>query len=316
MSKTTIAKFWFFVISTAVCGLLFSACSTFTTKAVPPASNSKYAAAVVTGKIKSKDIEESSGIAASRCQNGVLWTHNDSGDDAFIFALNKAGESLGTWRIPNAQNIDWEDIASYKGSDGKCFVYVGEIGDNKSKRTEHAVYRVLEPNTSGADASSDRKHPLISEPAEVVRFVYPDYDQDAETLMVHPQTGDVYIVTKRISGPAGVYRLRPQFNTDTVQKLEKVAEISVPAIPNGLITGGDISADGKSVILCDYAEGYELTLPNGSSNFDDIWQQTPEPVELGKRPHGEGVTYSFDGTSIFASSEGKGAPINEVKLNK
>src|SRR4051812_19029080 len=116
MSKTTIAKFWCFVISAAMSGWLFSACSTPSTRADPSSSKSRYAAAVVTGKIRSKEIDESSGIAASRCQNGVLWTHNDSGDDAFIFAINKAGETLGTWRVPNARNVDWEDISSYKSS--------------------------------------------------------------------------------------------------------------------------------------------------------------------------------------------------------
>ena len=47
-------------------------------------------------------INESSGIAASRCQKNIFWVHNDSGDDAFIFAINAAGDDLGTWKIPGA----------------------------------------------------------------------------------------------------------------------------------------------------------------------------------------------------------------------
>ena len=144
------------------------------------------------------------------------------------------------------------------------------------------MYRILEPDALHADHSSDRKNPLTSGTAEAVRFTYPDYNQDAETLMVHPASGDIYIVTKRVSGPAGVYRLRPDFESNTVDKLEKVAEISVPAIPNGLLTGGDISPDGKRVVLCDYTQGYEFRLPEGAANFDDIWQQSPEPVESRK----------------------------------
>lgn len=316
MSNRTIAKIWRFVISIAVAAIFFSACSMRSTIADRPPPGSAYGKPEVTGRIKSRDITESSGIAASRCQDGVLWTHNDSGDDAFIFAINKEGENLGTWKIPNVQNIDWEDIASYKDKDGKCFVYIGEIGDNKSRRTEHAVYRISEPDAVHANHDSDRKDPLTASAAETVRFAYPDYNQDAETLMVHPVSGDIYILTKRVSGPAGVYRLRPDFKNDAITRIEKVAEISVPAIPNGLLTGGDIAPDGKRVILCDYTQAYELKLPDGATKFDDIWQQAPEPVELGKRAAGEAVSYSYDGSSIFATSEGKNAPVIEVKLLK
>lgn len=256
---------------------------------------------------------ESSGVAVSRCQNNVLWTHNDSGDDAYIFAVNSAGDSLGTWRVPNAENNDWEDIAAFKDASGKCFIYIGDIGDNKGKRPEHFVYRVKEPIVGGNDARSSRKEPLASDGADIVRFRYPDYGQDAETLMVHPKSGDIYIVTKRVTGPAGVYCLRhPAFDGSTGM-LEKVADISVPAIPNGFLTGGDISPDGRHVIICDYTQAYEWTLPEGDQDFDDIWKQVPEPVDLGKRKHGEAVAYNVDGTAVYATSEDKDSPVIEVK---
>lgn len=313
MSNKTIAKFSSFVISLTVAGLFLSACAFVASKTDQPAANPHYGPPTVTGNIKSEDITESSGLAASRCQSNVLWTHNDSGDDAFIFAINATGDNLGTWKVPNAQNIDWEDIATYKDKSGKCFIYIGEIGDNKAKRQEHAVYRISEPLIVRDNANSTRKDPLTTANAETVRFSYPDYDQDAETLMVNPKTADIYIVTKRISGPAGVYRIKPDFGNQEIQKAEKVAEISVPAIPNGLLTGGDISPDGRRVIICDYAQGYEFVLPETDANFDDIWKQTPEIVNLGERRQGEGISYNVDGTSIFATSEGRNSPVIEVK---
>ena len=313
MSNKTIAKISGFVISLAVACVFFSACAFVASKTDQPASNPHYGPPKVVGTIKSKNVTESSGLAASRCQNNVLWTHNDSGDDAFIFAVNAVGDSLGTWKVPNAKNIDWEDIATYKDKGGKCFVYIGEIGDNKVQRHEHAIYRVPEPSIVPENANSTRKDPLTTANAETIGFSYPDYDQDAETLMVNPKTADIYVVTKRISAPAGVYRIKPDFGNQEVQKAEKVADISVPAIPNGLLTGGDISPDGRRVILCDYTEAYELSLPDAAVNFDDIWKQTPEPVELGKRKGGESICYSVDGNSIFAGSEGINSPIIEVK---
>ena len=131
MSNKTIAKFSAFVIFPALTSLIFTACPLVSSNDVANEPNSHFGPPIVIGTIKSADITESSGIAASRCQNGVLWTHNDSGDDAFIFAINLAGDNLGTWKIPNAANIDWEDIAAFKDKGGKCFLYIGEIGDNK-----------------------------------------------------------------------------------------------------------------------------------------------------------------------------------------
>jgi len=314
MSKRTIANFCAFVILSAVSLLIFSACSNLSSNTgVRAAPDSHYLPPKVVGTIKSKDIEESSGVAVSRCQANVLWTHNDSGDDAYIYAINTAGEGLGVWRVPNAENNDWEDIATYKDSTGKCYLYLGDTGDNKGKRPEHTIYRVKEPVVTESDSSSSRKQPLATENADLIKFRYSDYSQDAETLMVHPRTTDIYIVTKRVSGPAGVYCLRnPQF-AGGIAKLEKVTDISVPAVPNGFVTGGDISPDGRRVAICDYTQGYEWTLPEGDQNFDDVWKQEPEPVDLGKREHGEAISYSIDGTSLFATSEHRNSPVIEIK---
>ncbi len=312
MSNKTIAKFFAFVIFPAVATVFFSACAIVSS---PDAGNEPYSnfgLPTVIGTIKSPDITESSGIAASRCQNNVLWTHNDSGDDAFIFSIDLKGENLGTWKVPNAHNIDWEDIAAFKDKGGKCFLYIGEIGDNKAKREEHAIYRIPEPKITPAASVTTRQSPLFTENAEILRFNYPDFNQDAETLMVQPKTGDIYVVTKRVSGPAGVYRLKPTFGIEAV-KADKITEISVPAIPNGFVTGGDISPDGHHVIICDYTRAYEWTLPESPSNFDDIWQQNPESIDLGSRKVGEAVSYNLDGTIIYATSEGKSSPLIEVK---
>src|SRR5664279_1956476 len=105
MSNKTIAKFFVFVISIPFFCVHFFGCST-------PSSNDRptpalhYEPPKVIGTIKLPDITESSGVAASKCQKNVLWTHNDSSDDAFIFAINTSGDSLGTWKLPNAQNND------------------------------------------------------------------------------------------------------------------------------------------------------------------------------------------------------------------
>ncbi len=315
MSKKIIAKFFRFVIPLAYFCSLLTSCANFASNGPATSANSPFDPPKVIGTIRSPDITESSGIAASRCQSDVLWTHNDSGDDAFIFALDLTGKNLGTWKLQNAQNIDWEDIATFKDKAGKCFLFIGEIGDNQTKRADHAIYRIPEPVLKPSDAASDRNDPLLMENVEILRFAYPDYNQDAETLMVHPKTGEIYVVTKRVSGPAGVYRLRPEFGRNDVVKAERVGEVSVPAIPNGFVTGGDISPDGRHVVICDYTRAYEWTLPDGAA-FETIWSQEPASIELGKRSIGEAVAYNVDGTAIYATSEKKNSPVIEVKRRK
>ncbi len=319
MLQKTISKFFAFVISLSFVCLIFSGCSSvFSSKAINgnktnESSPSNYDRPKVIGKIKSNEITESSGIAASKCQSDVFWTHNDSGDDAFIFALDNKGEKLGTWKVSGAKNRDWEDIAEIKTASGECFLYIGDIGNNTRTRDEFTIYRVKEPKVSAANRSSSKKDPAQTESSEAIKFTYPDMRRDAETLMVHPATGDIYILSKRLSGAAGIYKLKSDFDLNKSNKLENIGDLSVPAIPNGFLTGGDIAPDGKRVIICDYFNAYELTLPETAQNFDEIWKQTPMIVELGAREQGESVGYSMDGKSIFATSEKKNSPFIEVK---
>jgi hypothetical protein len=314
MSNRTIAKFTRLVILLACVAVAVGSCSHASSRdsrSVEPSEfSTDYNKPVVVGKIESNEITESSGLVASRCQPDVLWTHNDAGDDEYIFAFNLKGAPLGTWKVENARNEDWEDMAGYKDVAGKCYLYIGDIGNNKRERNQLTVYRFNEPLVSPETGSSNRKAPLTTDPADAVTFKYPDVPLNAETLMVQPASGDIYILTKRVDGPSQVFKISPQFGSTVVA--QKIGEVSVPAVPNGLLTGGDISPDGKRVVICDYTAGYELQL-GSAPNFDDIWKTKPVPVNLGDRKQGEAVTFSSDGSSILATSEKKNSPVIEVK---
>lgn len=316
MTNKTIAKFLLFVILTLAVSFLFSSCALIASDPDLRKGPPRYDDPQIVGTIKSSEVVESSGIAASRCQSDVFWTHNDSGDHAFIYAIDRAGEHLGTWLVPNAENRDWEDITTWKDNRGRCFIYIGDIGDNQLVRPEHFVYRVQEPVVSPEKPRPGRENAPSTLPSEQIRFVYPDGDHDAEALMVHPRSGDIFVVSKNGSGPASVYRLKGNFGNSSEQKAVKVAEISLPSVPNGLVTGGDISPDGRSVVVCDYRQAYEFELPQSSNDFDEIWKQRPLAVNIGKRKTGEAVCYSVDGSEILATSEGRNPPIISVNRLK
>lgn len=315
MLRKTITKKSSFVISALIFCLLSSACFSASSQGEKGAnkpekkSAASYGKPLVVGKIRTNKIKESSGIAASKCQPDVLWTHNDSGNDAVVYAINPKGDLLSAFKVASAKNDDWEDIAAFKNENGECFLYIGDIGNNEGNRNRLTVYQVKEPQVSEADSKQ------FTEPAEATSFQYPDFRQDAETLMVHPQTGDVYILAKRLSGASGVYKLSKN-DLKKASTLEKIADLTVPAVPNGFLTGGDISPDGRRVVVVDYFSAYELVLPEKAKSFDAVWKEKPLVIELGERAQGEAVGYSADGNSIFVTSEKANSPVIQVSRIK
>ena len=275
-----------------------------------------YRLARVVGSIHNTNVKESSGLIASRSTPGAYWTHNDSGDGPFIYAMNDEGQPLGTWRVTGAEADDWEDISIGPGPEpGKSYLYIGDIGDNDLVRKEITIYRVLEPRPDASFSESTKKNPEITEPAEKITLRYPGQKHDAEALLVHPQTGAVYIVTKEAMGNPLVYEAAAPLSTSEPITLKSLGELKIRSLFGGIITGGSISPDGKHVALCDYFQAYELSLPADTQNFDDIWKQRLVSFNFGKREQGESITYRLDGQAVLGTSEGKRAQAIEALRN-
>ena len=275
-----------------------------------------YAPPTTLTTIKEKSISESSGLAASRATPGAYWTHNDSGDGPFIYAFDTRGDSLGIFRVSGAQARDWEDMAAGPGPQANTsYLYLGDIGDNNEARDEIVVYRVAEPALTPVTRQLTKARPGSTEPADAIRLKYPDGKHDAEALLVHPTTGNIYIVNKvPIANPV-VYEATAPFTAGKLITMKRLGEIRVPSIFGGVITGGSVSPDGRRVALCDYFQGYELVLPASSTDFNDIWKQKMTGFDLGKRKQGESITYRLDGKAFLATSEEKQSPLIQVIRN-
>ena len=268
-----------------------------------------YGPPVSIATIKNNSISESSGLTASRLTPGAYWTHNDSGDGPFIYAFDTRGSSLAVFRVAGARARDWEDMASGPGPQrNKSYLYVGDIGDNNHARSEIIVYRIVEP----AMVKSSKTRPATTEPAEAIRLRYPDGSHDAETLLVHPTSGNIYIVTKVTLVNAVVYEAAAPLTSNRPITMRRIGEIRVPSLFGGVLTGGSISPDGRRVALCDYFQGYELVLPAGAKDFNDIWKQKIASFDVGKREQGEAITYRLDGKALLTTSEGKRSPVIQV----
>ena len=265
--------------------------------------------------LKNPDITESSGLAASRLNPNIYWTHNDSGDGPFVYAFDATGESRAVFRVAGAQARDWEDMAIGPGpKPGESYLYIGDIGDNPKTQQQIVVYRVSEPKLTAADKASSKRNPKTTAPAEAIRLRYPDGKNDAETLLVHPTTGNLYVITKVGFRNASVYEAKAPLKTDQVITMNRLGEIKIPSLLGGIFTGGSISPDGRRVVLCDYLQGYEFVLSAASKNFNDIWKQNASVFNLGQRDQGESITYRADGKAILATTEGKQPPLIQVLL--
>jgi hypothetical protein len=105
-----------------------------------------YTDGVKLADVEASFIDEASGIADSRTNPGVIWLHNDSGDGAYLYGVDRKGKLKALYLVRSAAASDWEDMAWGPGPDGKGnFLYMGDIGDNPSSRTDAVVYRIAEP---------------------------------------------------------------------------------------------------------------------------------------------------------------------------
>src|SRR5438477_10618464 len=111
---------------------------------LPALASPTFANSVTNGTVSISGLTEASGVAASRNNAEVLWTHNDSGHPAVVFAIDTRGRLLGTYTLPG--NTDNEDIAIGPGPvTNVSYLYVGDIGDNSTARANIKVYQIPEP---------------------------------------------------------------------------------------------------------------------------------------------------------------------------
>ncbi|NEC68029.1 WD40 repeat domain-containing protein [Streptomyces sp. SID9727] len=240
--------------------------------------------------IEDPRITESSGLAASRLHPGIYWTHNDSDDGPYVFAVDsRTGKTVATVTMKGVgQPRDVEAISI--GPDGN--IYVGDIGDNLNGSWDHVwIYRFPEPRT------------LKDATVRATQFdvKYADGPRNAEALMVHPRTGRVYIASKNEDG-GGLYEGPAKLGTGGDNVFKRVGEVP-------WVTDGAFSPDGGELVLRSYFSARGYTFANGRLGKD-------YDVESPLLPQSESVTYTADGSALMYGSEGERSSVVRVDLKK
>lgn len=233
--------------------------------------------------IEDPRITESSGLAASRQHPGIYWTHNDQDTGTYLYAVDSStGKTVARVTLSGVgTQRDVEAIAI--GPDNQ--IYVGDIGDNDGVTWPYVwIYQLPEPK--------ELKDQTIRATQYVVK--YSDGSRDAESMIVHPKTGRVYIIDKQEDG-GHLYEGPAKLSASGTNVFKPAAAVDLWA------TDAAFSPDGQQLAVRGYFGGIWYDWNGG-----DLKRGGRISVPLGQ---GESVSYSTDGTKLMLGSEGAGSEV-------
>jgi hypothetical protein len=273
---------------------------------VPSRDRVEYAPGRELCRLENPEITESSGVALGRANDGVFWTHNDSGDEPRLFAFDIEGRDLGVFTVTGASHGDWEDVASF--SDGKRgYIVIADVGDNLARREECRIYVVEEPRVEGPRAESvDAEQPSAApqergraaDVVQTIRFTYEDGPRDCESVAVDVEARTVYLVDKVMRLRCKVYALPiPERETEEPSVAKAVATVNVPAA-----TAMDMSPDGRRAVVLTYLDACEYVRAPDET-WAEAFARPPRVIRMPFRAQGEGICYGSDGETLYLTSE-------------
>ncbi len=243
--------------------------------------------------LKSKKITESSGLAVSRRNPNLLWTHNDSGDDAHIYCIDRQGKRVGTCKLKKTKAVDWEDMCSYV-IDGRPKLLVADTGDNLAIRKSCQLHIIDEPQNPQDDVSR----------VQSIRLRYSTGPTDCEAVAVDPTLREILFVEKRFALTCRVFQASLPADGDERELLAKpIARINLP-----LVTAMDIAHDGSRAIVLTLGPAFEFTRSQGQT-WQSAFRARPRTIPMPARRQGEAICYAADGYDLLLTSEKTPTPL-------
>ena len=201
-----------------------------------------YNAAFIKPALRAKlavTVTETSGLIY---WNKTVWTHNDSGGEPALYAVDSAtGKVIKKVTLTNAANVDWEDLAQ-----DDTYIYIGDFGNNANgNRTDLKIYRVRKKDVKNKTTVT----------ASVISFSYNDQTDfggagnnhtnfDCEAMIAYHDS--LFLFSKNwTDNKTRLYKLPKKPGSYAAVN---IGEWNV----KGLITGAEIVADKKLIVLTGY----------------------------------------------------------------
>ncbi|WP_203337295.1 hypothetical protein [Nocardioides limicola] len=224
------------------------------------------------------EIVESSGLVVT---DDLVVTVNDSGDSGRIFTVDLAtGQTVGVTRW----SPDPRDVEALAPA-GPRHVWVADIGDNRGVRSSLELLRV--PFGRGDRTVTPERY----------QVVHPGAAVDAESLLAHPVSGQLYVVTKEVFG-SRVLALPERLDPRWPNELTEVGRVI------GLATDAAFFPDGRHLIIRNYGRAVVYAYPEF---------QAVGSLVLPDQQQGEGIAVAPDG-EVYLSSEGLRQPLLRIVL--
>lgn len=250
---------------------------------VPSGADARFRDGDDVGELRGANLREASGMVASQRHPGSLWLHNDSGNEPELVLVDSTGAAMMRLRVSGVANRDWEDIARRGDT-----LLIAEMGDNEAQWDTVFVYALLEPSVL-----TD----TVAAPVARFPFQFPDGPRDAETLLVDDRTGDWFIVSKR-EEHSRLYRYPAPQRPGELTTLERIPM----EFPFRLAVGGDVSADGREVLVKTY-DGVYYWERGEEEPLARTLQRPPLRQPYTPERQGEALAFALDGQSYFTTSE-------------
>ncbi len=229
-------------------------------------------------KIKTKKLDEASGLLVSRRYPDVLWSHNDSGDKSRLYALDrKTLKLIKKIKVKKAANRDWEDLTYYRGN-----ILIGDFGNNKNRRKDLTIYTIKEPNPyKEKKIRPIKRESFIFSDQKSSKYRRKNFDCEA----MFSFDDKVYLLTKhRADTDTTLYLLKKHI-------AQKISDYTL----DDRVTSAD--SDGKIIAILTYKSIY-IVEPKGKKNlFEGRWRRK----KLDNLGQIEGV--ALDGDMVHIVSE-------------
>ncbi|MEL6110232.1 MAG: hypothetical protein AAFU85_29840, partial [Planctomycetota bacterium] len=248
-------------------------------------------------ELDSGKLTESSGLVFSRVNDTCIWSHNDSGGKARLYAFDEKGESCGRLTLEDASAVDWEDIAGY--TDEVPRLLIADVGDNQARRDTVSLYLIDEPDPTEKTESAAYQH---------LKVRYEDGSRNCESVAVEMSNRRILLVSKSPLG-ASLHEvpLPPRSTDDGPVHLDVVAK-RIGSLPLPMATGMDLDPSSGDLWVTSYFQAFCF---RGPEPIEDRIKTTPEGFKLPRLKQIEAIAVDGNGR-VWVTSEGKPTKMRRV----